>query len=106
MCSSILSITNIAMMDVKAIVIYSKNKAYTSERERERERQRETQKRKEPYRKAIPDEASIIRVEMVVRRSESNSSHTDEKASPSQLLTSQTVFHTQKDSIFEIRFVH
>ena len=40
--------------------------------------------------KAIPDEASIVRVEMIVRRSESNCRHTEKKACPSQLLSSQT----------------
>lgn len=86
MCSSILSITNIAMMEVKAIVIYSKTKANTTN-QREKERDRDTELERE-YRKAIPDKASIVRVEMIVRRSERNSRNTDKKASPSQLLTS------------------
>lgn len=43
------------------------------------------------YRKTIPDETCIVWVKMIVRRSKSNSCHTNVKASPSYFLTSQAV---------------
>lgn len=85
--SSTLSIIKIAMIDVNAIVIC----LIISRKSKTDDILLKHRLRKEAHRQAIPDKASIIWFQMVVGGTKSNSSHTNEKASPATKLAFQAL---------------